>query len=564
MPNSGTVTAGSVALASQYNNLRADVLDASTSHTHSGAADAGAQIEGTALKSTGATAGYVLTAGAGGTTTTWAAAADAGGFSTASVSFDFSAANDTSVKYTLGSAVANGVGVGGAGTVLAMVQYNAKSATMNYRTFTIPAHTADATVTAGATATITSANGSAESGGVAFAENNQASSTSIYIVEHNEASGGLYYTNFRKRTTDLATNQWTSQLAVTSSYFAWGAKNLQFLPNIGAWIGTTDNLLLTTYTNTAFVVNDASGSVYSTASFPQNTSPVRWLSTAFVYVPPTGAGNGTAYAFGTTDSGNNQRVVTLTVGSASITAAGTVTGFTTFGIPAGGTSIYSVYWDSVIENIVVVAGTSINANLTNYYQFDRTFTTLNATSTVSTPGGTGVYASRRSGNYALGSDVVAYGQSGVGRRLAIGLFGPAGTSYAPALELLPKGTPSPTTTDNSNYTGVYAGVVIAPGGTVSAFLTNRNIPATASGTATSFPIARKRQATASLGTAATGRMLWSTGASGLTIASTSVDNRITMDGNLAYMPTGGSLTRVATDSTATGTVSDPFYQITLK
>jgi hypothetical protein len=71
MANSGTVTAGSVALASQYNNLRADVLDASTSHTHSGAADAGAKIEGTALKSTGATAGHVLTAGAGGTTTTW-------------------------------------------------------------------------------------------------------------------------------------------------------------------------------------------------------------------------------------------------------------------------------------------------------------------------------------------------------------------------------------------------------------------------------------------------------------------------------------------------------------
>lgn len=79
MPNSGTVTAGSVALASQYNNLRSDVLDASTGHTHSGAADAGAKIEGTALKSTGATSGHVLTAGAGGTSTTWAAVS-AGGY----------------------------------------------------------------------------------------------------------------------------------------------------------------------------------------------------------------------------------------------------------------------------------------------------------------------------------------------------------------------------------------------------------------------------------------------------------------------------------------------------
>jgi len=66
MPNSGTVTAGSVALASQYNNLRDDVLSSTTSHVHSGSADAGAKIEGSYLKSTGATDGQVLTAdGAG-------------------------------------------------------------------------------------------------------------------------------------------------------------------------------------------------------------------------------------------------------------------------------------------------------------------------------------------------------------------------------------------------------------------------------------------------------------------------------------------------------------------
>ena len=73
MANSGTVTAGSAALASQYNNLRDDVLNVSTGHTHSGSADAGARIEGTAIKSTGATAGFVLTAGVGGTATTFAA-----------------------------------------------------------------------------------------------------------------------------------------------------------------------------------------------------------------------------------------------------------------------------------------------------------------------------------------------------------------------------------------------------------------------------------------------------------------------------------------------------------
>jgi hypothetical protein len=562
MPNSGTVTAGSVALASQYNNLRSDVLDATTSHTHSGSADAGAKIEGTALKSTGATAGYVLTAGAGGTTTTWAAAADAGGFSTASVSFNFSSANDTSVKYTLGSAVRHGVGVGGAGTVLAMVQYDVKVQPMNYRTFTIPAHTADATVTAGATAAITSAIGTASIGGVFFAENNQASSTSIYVNEYNEAAGGLYYTHFRKRTTNLATSQWTTQLSVATSYFTL-TRFLQHIPGINAWIGAGDNIFYNTYQNTVFVVNDTSGSVYE-ANFPINSASTQWFIAGLAYVPPSGAGNGTVYAFGTSYSGNNQRVVTYTVGSASITAAATATGFTTFGIPAGGTSIYGVYWDPVISNIVVVAGATADASTVNYYQFDRTFTTLNATSTVSTPGGTGAYANRRLGDYALGSDVIGFGQSGAGQRLTIGVFGAAGTSYAPALELLPAGTSNPATSDNSTLTSGFPGVVIAPGGTVTAFLTNRNIPATASGTATSFPIARKRQATGSLGTAATGRMLWAAGTSILSIASTPVDNRITMDGNLAYMPTGGTLTRVATNSTATGTVSDSFYQITLK
>lgn len=62
MPNSGTVTAGSAALASQYNNLRDDVLNVSTGHTHTGASENGARLEGTALKATSVTDGYVLTA----------------------------------------------------------------------------------------------------------------------------------------------------------------------------------------------------------------------------------------------------------------------------------------------------------------------------------------------------------------------------------------------------------------------------------------------------------------------------------------------------------------------
>lgn len=77
MPNSGTVTAGSAALASQYNNLRDDVLNVSTGHTHTGASENGARVEGTALKATGVTDGYLLTAdGSGGVA--WEALAAAG------------------------------------------------------------------------------------------------------------------------------------------------------------------------------------------------------------------------------------------------------------------------------------------------------------------------------------------------------------------------------------------------------------------------------------------------------------------------------------------------------
>ena len=44
MPNSGTVTAGSAALASQYNNLRDDVLNIVTGHGHSGVGEDGKAI----------------------------------------------------------------------------------------------------------------------------------------------------------------------------------------------------------------------------------------------------------------------------------------------------------------------------------------------------------------------------------------------------------------------------------------------------------------------------------------------------------------------------------------
>lgn len=66
MPNSGTVTAGSAALASQYNNLRADVLNVSTGHTHTGASEDGAKVAATGISSGTAANGAVLTANGSG------------------------------------------------------------------------------------------------------------------------------------------------------------------------------------------------------------------------------------------------------------------------------------------------------------------------------------------------------------------------------------------------------------------------------------------------------------------------------------------------------------------
>jgi hypothetical protein len=62
MANSGTVTAGSAALASQYNNLRDDVLNISTGHTHTGASEDGAKVAATGVSSGTAALGAVLTA----------------------------------------------------------------------------------------------------------------------------------------------------------------------------------------------------------------------------------------------------------------------------------------------------------------------------------------------------------------------------------------------------------------------------------------------------------------------------------------------------------------------
>ena len=78
MANSGTVTAGSAALASQYNNLRDDVLSITTGHTHTGASENGAKVAATGVSSGTAANGAVLTADGSGAAAFLAAGASAG------------------------------------------------------------------------------------------------------------------------------------------------------------------------------------------------------------------------------------------------------------------------------------------------------------------------------------------------------------------------------------------------------------------------------------------------------------------------------------------------------
>ena len=78
MANSGTVTAGSAALASQYNNLRDDVLNVSTGHTHTGASENGAKVAATGVSSGTAALGAVLTADGSGAAAFLAAGASGG------------------------------------------------------------------------------------------------------------------------------------------------------------------------------------------------------------------------------------------------------------------------------------------------------------------------------------------------------------------------------------------------------------------------------------------------------------------------------------------------------
>lgn len=549
MPNSGTVTAGSVALASQYNNLRADVLDASTGHVHDGTTDGGKQIEGTVLKSTGATAGHVLTAGAGGTATTWAAVtSDTGTFATATLTANFSSANDftTVYPYNLGTAVTVLVGIGNAGSAVVISgSADQQRTTLPFQTFTVGAHTANATATSIATASIgVYTTGTAAGYAVCVLDGSRASNTAIYWTEVVTQASNRSVA-FRKYKTDLTGSIFNAVLKTASSHQVrelnvFDGIRAKFVPELNVWLGAVTDTGTTPGTAIVWLVNDTSGSVYSQtfATTPSGSSLYDAVRT--VYVPPSGAGNGTVYGVSIqTGSPNTRLVVAYTASSAALTIAGTPISNTS-SYNFAGTSLTSLpdqlWWDSDLGHVVWTSSQ-------NMYAIDRTFATAtfmgSAVSGVSIGG-----MHTRVGDYLAGGDVTFPG-------------GSATSTYVPNAALLPKSA--------SAYS-----LIIAPGGTPTAWMPIRNDRFAGFVISTDANLVSRsmnsfRQATTTMTPTAFGRMIWNAD-SPFTIVNkfNATDNRITMDGGLSFLPANGTVGVTATNSTATGTVTQNIYTLRMK
>jgi hypothetical protein len=336
MANSGTVTAGSAALASQYNNLRDDVLNVSTGHTHTGASENGKKVHGTALDTTGATNGQVLTAnGSGGAS--FAALASSGAFSVTYATATFSTAVATTTKYLTGTSSGNcSLGVGSGGSVLMTITgnnaYSASARTIRVFTLGNGTHTATTSLTAvGGGTSIAD-----QIGGAGFK-----AGTTFTIKENN--GSGTHRTVLRKFTTGL-TNSWNTTLMTISlagqmneqlgPFGGGGEWNIKWAQELGAWYGgdyrTPSYATATTGgagTVSVWLVNDASGSAYS-APFGTASSVYEAQTYATVFVPdnvgtPT-AGTIHAWGVSTNASGTAElRYCVYTVGSASITAVST-------------------------------------------------------------------------------------------------------------------------------------------------------------------------------------------------------------------------------------------------
>ena len=346
MANSGTVTAGSAALASQYNNLRDDVLNVSTGHTHTGASENGKKVHGTALDSTGATNGQVLAAnGSGGAAFT--TLAQSGAFSAIYGTAAFSTATNnggSALQYQSPGGGLNYMTTTGAGTVVVAIGSADQGLTAGHRITTYT--TGSTAILAGGTAWANVVAGTASflGAGQGFST---ATSQGFVICETSQTSTTMT-TTLRKFTNALV-NSWNTQIVTgpvttalgfmgygiigpfTTGINASGPSKsaAKWAAGPGIWYGGDQrfNLYMTTAGTmqqaAMRIVNDASGSVYSAPFGSAASSGTAYsMIQASVFIPSsTAATDGTIHAWGVNNS--SARYVTYAVGSASISAIAT-------------------------------------------------------------------------------------------------------------------------------------------------------------------------------------------------------------------------------------------------
>lgn len=545
MPNSGTVTAGSVALASQYNNLRSDVLDTSTGHVHDGTTDGGKQIEGTVLKSTGATAGQVLTATAG-TGSTWTTVSvDTGTFSQSTATFSFGTPNDFSESYTNTQFASNTttIGIGGGGSIiLAGAQVNTAATSKYWNTFSFAtSRTANTAAVANATAQISpSPAGTIQVDSINGLDAQEAAATAVYWTERwTQSTSGSAYASIRKYNTTLTTSIWNAVVFGPAGAFPFslnsGRMFAKYVSGPNNWIGGfwyQDSAS----TATVWAVNDASGSVFK-ANFAVNSAGTNnWVITDVAYVPPV-TGDGTVWAVGTGNIGGTAtayRRVAYTMTNAALTAASTANDWNPVGTAAG---FSGMFWDGAATAIIWRSSDV-------YYGIERTFGTQIFSSTAQNQN---VRAQVRFGDYAFGAATTS-NDNGSGRA---GVFGTAGSLYAPAKTNPNADVPRP----------------VLVGGTVVGFVEASSQGV--GGTAFSYLISRFRYDPSDVILTGQnyGRLVFEDTASAVySISRTVADDRIQFGSGIKYLPANGSVVYagVTAGTAVSGNVTQVFRTLQMK
>lgn len=489
--------------------------------------------------------GNVLIAnGAGGASWGVSVNPDIGTFTSSTVTYSFGTPNDFSESYTNTNFPSNTttIGIGGGGSIiLAGAQKNSAATTKRWNTFNfLTTRTANtAAVAFGTSAAIApSPAGTIENDSINGLDAQDAASTAVYWTERwVQSSNGTTYASIRKYNTALSTSIWNAVV------FGPGPGNwpssissvnlrAKYASGPNNWIGAytyTDSVS----TATVFAVNDASGSVFK-ANFAVNSAGTNnWVITDVAYVPPV-TGDGTVWAIGTGSIGGTAlayRRVAFTMTSGGLTAASTANDWSPVGTAAG---FSGLFWDSVATAIIW------RSNET-YYGIDRTFGTNTFTST----GAQTVRAQMRYGNYGFGQNTI----SSSNNNARIGVFGTAGSFYAPALNNPMSDVPRP----------------VLVGGTVVGYVeASENGVA---GTAFSYLVGRLRNdQEVILGSASYGRLVYDLGASTtLTTNRTISDDRITFGTGITYLPAGGSVvTGVTGGTTVSGTITRVVRTIDMK